>query len=203
MYRNVHFRIEAGYVWGEGMSENASKAFHDEINQLFINAGWEIIPPRFSSACPDAAKGKSKLYLHPMDVSGAIDEALIDEVKQILDKGRTFTCYHVDVYEEVYDWTDEEYTVWLDERKESIKKDLLDMFRTKRRNLFVTRDYAVIQTVKEKYHVHRLDSFVGRSTNDVEWRYVQTMFDEMVQDGCFTIAQTKNGTGYRTVVGCK
>lgn len=198
-YRNVHFRLESGYRWGIGLDQSKSEEFHEEINNLFIDAGWEIKQKEFSCACPEAEKGKNRLYLHPMDASGELQEDMVSEVEEILSKGKTFKHYHTDIYEILYDMSDEEYQSWLNERKENIEKDILEAFATKRKNLFITNTSGVIQNVKEKYHLPRVQQHINRSSNDIEWKYTRDIFEQMIKRGKFAIAETKNGLGYRTI----
>jgi hypothetical protein len=188
--------LKAGYKWGSGMSKETSIAFHNELNQLFINAGWEIKENR--SSCPEAWKGKNNLYLHPMNASGVVQEDLIPEVEKILSTGKTFEHYHTDVYDIIYDMTDEEYTDRLNCQKDDIRRDLLEAFKTKRCNLYITNTGGVISNVKQKYYIKRLSRCMVQSSNDIEWAYVANLFNEMVDEGCFVTANTKSGIGYRT-----
>jgi hypothetical protein len=197
-YRDIHFRLESGYKWGEGMEQNQSESFHEEIDRLFTEAGWEIKEKKFSSSCSEAWKCKSRLYLHPMDASGEVAVDLIPEVEQILSKGTTFKHYHTDDYREVFDMSDEEYVKYLDDNKENIRQDLINGFRTKRSNLYITYTFSVIEKIKEKYHIGRLRNHIGRSSDDIEWRYTESVFKELIESNVFVIAETKHGIGYRT-----
>lgn len=197
-YKDIHFRLESGYKWGEGMPQEQSESFHEEIKRLFVEAGWEIRGKKFNSSCLEAWKGESRLYLHPMDASGEVEISLIKEVEQILSKGTTFKHYHTDDYRELFDMNDEDYKQWLENNKENIKRDLLESFKTPRSNLYIIDTSGVVQNVKEKYHINRLRNHIGRSSSDMEWGYTTDILREMVNEGVFVTAETKNGTGYRT-----
>ena len=199
-YRNVHFRLDSGYEWGKGLDKELSENFHDEINNLFIEAGWEIREPKFSSACPNAVNGKNRLYLHPIDASGEVREDLIPEVENILSKGTTFKFRKTDIYEVLFDMSDEEYQHYLEGKRGQIEDDLLTLFKTKRKNLFVANTSAAIEKTKEKYRIQRVSEHMGRSSSDLEWRYVDKVFRDMVKQGRFDTAETKSGIGYRTKV---
>jgi hypothetical protein len=199
-YRNVHFRLDSGYEWGKGLDKELSEKFHDEINTLFKEAGWEIKNPKFFSSCPEAVKEKNRLYLHPMDASGEVQEDLIPEVEKILSKGTTFKFRNTDVYETLLDMSDDEYQQYLESKRSYIEADILALFKTKRKNLFVTNTSAVIQKVKEKYRIQRIQEHIGRSSCNLEWKYVGEVFEDMVSQGKFDTANTKHGTGYRTKV---
>jgi hypothetical protein len=202
-YRNVHFRLDSGYEWGKGMDQEQSEKFHKEINTLFKEAGWEIKNPKFSSSCPEAVKEKNRLYLHPMDASGEVQEDLIPEVENILSKGTTFKFKNTDIYETLLDMSDDEYQQYLESKRSYIEADILALFKTKRKNLFVTNTSAVIQKVKEKYRIQRIQEHIGRSSDNLEWRYVDKVFRDMVNRDKFETAETKYGIGYRTKVVSK
>lgn len=197
-YIDIHFRLESGYKWGSGLDEDKSNAFHVEIYNLFSEAGWKISGKKYDNSCYEAWMGKSRLYLHPMDASGEVAVDLIPKVENILSKGTTFKHYRTDNYRELFDMTDDEYIKYLNDNRENIKHDLINGFRTKRSNLYVTYTLNVIEKVKEKYHIDRLKNHIGRSSNDIEWRYTEDMFKELVDNNVFITADTKHGLGYRT-----
>ena len=57
-YIDTYFRIEAGYVWGEGMDEKACRRFYDEIILLFVRSGWTVVPHSIGNTV-DVVNGKS------------------------------------------------------------------------------------------------------------------------------------------------
>lgn len=197
-YRSIHFRLESGYKWGEGMEENKTNDFYDDITNLFKSCGWEIKGKRSFSSCPVVTKDKNSLYLHPMDASGELQEDLITEVEEILSKGKTFTHFQTNICEILYDMSDEEYQKYLDENKNQIESDILNAFKTKRKNLYVVQSNAVISNIKEKYHIQRIKEHICRSSDDIEWRYVSKIFNQLVNDNKIIVAKTKGGNGYRT-----
>ena len=193
-YKNVHFRLNSGY-----MTEHENRdAFFNNITSLFSSAGWDVKKDDRIGRCPEVFKGKNRLYIHPQSASGEVAEGIIPEVEDILSKGVAFKHYHTDVYETLYDMTDEEYRSWLESKKEFIKQDLLSAFITKRKNLYISNTGAVVEKVKEKYHIPRLSKHLCRSSSDIEWGYVATVLEELKVSGAFETAQTKHGTGYRT-----
>lgn len=197
-YRSIHFRLESGYKWGEGMEEDRTNDFYDDITNLFKNCGWTIKEKRSSSSCPVVSKDKNSLYLHPMDASGELQEDLIPEVEEILSKGKTFTHYNTDVYEILQDMSDDEYQIYLEENKNNIESDILKAFKTKRKNLYVVQSSAVIENIKEKYRIQRIQEHICRSSNNLEWKFVSEIFEQLLKDNKIIVAKTKSGNGYRT-----
>lgn len=194
IYRNVYFRLNSGYM----TEHENTKAFFEDITKQFVSAGWEVEKEKYSCSCPTVRKDKNRLYLHPQSASGEVTEEIIPEVENILGKGTAFKYYKTDIYEVLYDMTDDEYRSVLDSKKETIKSDLLEAFTTKRKNLFVADTSAVVMKVKERYHIPRLGSHLGRSSSDIEWGYVGDVLQELIDAGAFETAETKYGMGFRT-----
>lgn len=200
-YKDIYFRIKAGYKWGEGMEDKQKAAFYAEIQSIFESAGWNITKPKFSGCCPEAHKGISRLYCHPMDISGELAENLVTEVKELLQQGTTFEHYHTDEYETIFDMSDEAYQSYLDENKEQIQADVLKAFTTKRSNLYYDEYNAgrVLESVGKKWHIHRIQNGKNwRQANLLESKLIGSIFQTMVDDGRIVTCGVKNGKGYRT-----
>ena len=52
IYTDTYFRIESGYEWGRGMSEEKTEAFFAEIRNLFSQNGFTIEERKYGG-CPD------------------------------------------------------------------------------------------------------------------------------------------------------
>lgn len=195
-YHHVYFRLDAGYKWGEGMDPVKTEKFFDDIVKLFVDDGWAVKEARYSSSCPTVEYGKSSLYLHPMDASGAIEDNLVNHISELLTKGKTFSLNSVDVYEEIFDVSDNDYYDYLDTNSFEIMDELKKEFTTTRKNLYISYPSFIIEKVKEKYHIPRLNgNFLGRSSSDIEWKFVADLFKQMVEYGEFIIVE-KNGVKY-------
>jgi hypothetical protein len=94
--------------------------------------------------------------------------------------------------------SDEEYQKQLESKEQDIRKDLLEGFRTQRSNLYITESWKVVERVKEKYRIQRIQEHICRSSSNLEWEYVGNIFKKMVEEGKFITAETRNGKGYRT-----
>lgn len=200
-YRNVHFRIDSGYKWGsgwQGCSSESIEGFNKEIQQIFIDAGWTITLARFSSSCPNAIKGKSKLYLHPMEVGGAVEIGLIKEVEQILSNGQFFVYQETYIYGVLHDMSDEEYYAYLEAKKSDIENEIINQFKTKRKNLYITATWKPLENIREKFRVKRIDCNIGRASSDIELLYINELFIALLADGKIIESKTKSGVGYRT-----
>lgn len=200
-YKNVYFRIKAGYKWGEGMEGKQKADFFAEIQSLFLKVGWNCEHPNLSGSCPSVHKGLSRLYCHPMNISGEVSESLIEEVRGILKNGTTFEHYCTDEYDTIYDMPDEVYQSYLDEKREQIKADVINAFITKRSNLYYNEYNAgeVLAKVSKKWHIHRIQKGENwRQANMIESKFIGGIFQKLIDDGHILTSKVKNGKGYRT-----
>lgn len=195
-YFEVYFRIKSAYQGYSGFeNDEQSKAFHEEVAATFASDGWEVISGKSSCYSDTVKKDKQELYLHPMYFSGVICEDSIEHLHTLLSAPElsTFSCYHVDVYDEYKDMTDEEYLSLLYAQKDAIAAALLEVCRTKRKNLFATGN--IPDMVTRRFLVPRLGV---RKGCDKENLVVSEIFGRLIETGDIAVATTKNGRGYRT-----
>lgn len=193
-YIKTYFRIRGKYQGYEGWSsEKDAEAFVEETRNLFRRFGWEIEEGRSSGACDSAVRGKESLNLHLMHFSGVILKSSIPEIENILHEAKEFEHYHTDTYDTYYEMSDSEYLLKLRERQEEMIMDFLSLYRTKRRNLYISTDIS--GRIMKKYRIRR----VGDGETDTILNGVlQNIFDMLVARGDLIMAHTRNGPGYRT-----
>jgi hypothetical protein len=196
-YKHVYFRLDSGYVWGEGMGQNKTENFYSDILALFAAEGWTITQPYRNGSGATVANGNSSLYIHPQAVSGYVTEELIPAVSAALEHGCTFQHYATDIYETAYNWTAQQYRDYLNSKRGDINAALLEAFKTPRRNLYKF-DYNALPVVISKFHVQRLDGQNGHCTGDITEQVIREMFTALVNTGKIDQGETKNGTAYRT-----
>lgn len=204
-YKQVYFRINTPSYYHKGgvgfpTPEDSAK-FQRSTLDIFLAAGWQVegkeVKPG-SGRCNEVCKDKQKLYLHPQQISGIVDESQIKDIENILKGSDVFTLAKTDVYEEVFDLSDEEYLGVLESKREEIKKDLLVAFQTKRRNLFITSCGFAIDKVLAKHRVKRLDYSGVYTSGDIDYEFVNRLFQGLLESKKIVTATTRNGLGYRT-----
>lgn len=194
-YQEMYFYLDSDYKHGRGYSSpEAGEAFQSEISRLFAEAGWEIRAGRSSGVCDSAVKGKQDLYLHPMMVSGVMLQDEVGAVEQILQNGTTFRLREIRGVDEYQDMEDDDYRVYLESKHDEIETAILDRYRTKRRNLYVT-GYTT-SSIAKLFEIKRVQS--AHKSGDMAEGYVGQLIQELIESGKLVTAETRHGTGIRT-----
>ena len=204
-YKKVYFRTDSPlYRTNAGIgfeNQDSRNSFYSEVMKTFLNNGWQVKDEKYkiSSSYPTVIKEKQELYLHPDHFSGVVIEENITEIEQLVKNIDGLKYRWTDIYEDVFDITDEEYMNMLKSKRKYIEQDILEAFKTKRRNLYVTSSRDCINRVLNKYRIKRLTCHIGViSSNNLDVQYFSEIFEELVNKGEIVTANTKNGTGYRT-----
>jgi hypothetical protein len=190
VYVRTYFRVESGYIWGQGMPEEKCWAFHFEVIRILDAIGFKSWKKSSSGSFEGFRGGCENLYCHPQDLAGWVRKDKVDEISEALKKGVTFTLYHVDTYEEAYNYTPQELKEALEERKGPLEGTLLERFRTARRNLFKFPDLDIRTGLP--YFTHRGE------LRQVECLFIKDTFNELVDRGLITKADSNGKAVYRT-----
>jgi hypothetical protein len=102
------------------------------------------------------------------------------------------------MYEDIFDITDEEYINILEAKRSDIENDILEGYKTKRSNLYITGNTPLSRVI-DKYRIKRLCHHVGVYSNDnIDYKFIEGIFNELVKTNKIITADTRNGIGYRT-----
>jgi len=204
-YKEVYFRIETPMYYnnnGVGFkNQQDSESFHSKVLNIFLNDGWQLKEDKYKSngGCNKITKDKQELYLHPQSFSGIVLEENISYIEQLLSDSNIFELRKTDIYEEVFDITDKEYLNILESKRQEIKLDIMEVYKTKRSNLYITNNMSQIKKVLDKYRIKRLSHYIGvYSSSNIDWQYIADIFEGLVNEKKIISAQTRNGVGYRT-----
>lgn len=181
MYKYVRIRIEAGYEWGRGWSSEQAQEFYPEIKSIFNELGFTEKKEEFEISCagPTMEKGFSNLYIHPMEITGALDENLI---KTVCDKlklgGNTFSFESVYVGDKLEPWTEDDEIEYYKSIKEHIKDSIRIAFETH----CINKEY-VLDMIIERYTVKTVYRYLGSSSMDPVYKQVRACFNELLELG--------------------
>ena len=195
-YVKAHFRIRCAYNGMQGWpSKESELALKEETTAMFEEAGWSVEKGN-SSGCADTVyREKESLYLHPQDFSGVIRKDTIPEIILLLRDRQSFVYETVDLYEDFYDISDNEYLSRIEAQKQDITDLLLQLCMTKRRNLYIPAD-SVLTALEKRFRLHR----VGERYGDlILSNYLSELVQSFIEAGKLAQADTKRGVGLRTV----
>jgi hypothetical protein len=205
-YRHVYFRINTPSYYpknryGVGFStQEDAQMFQNKTTELFLNEGWEIKVKRNNYGCNTITKTKQELYLHPQSISGVVAEEDISIIENILSKSTWFNLEKTDIYESVFDITDEAYLKILEDKRNFIEQDILEKYKTKRSNLYITDSYSPLLSVLKKYKIKRLSKYIGVvCSDDIDVEFMRRIFEDLIKRGEIITNRVKSGIGYRTI----
>ena len=197
-YVEVHFRINApAYYQGSylGFTPEERDCFFCEATGIFQSLGWNVKSSNISGSCPEATRGKANLYLHPQDFSGEMMKRDVKTLAEALENHETFHLEWVDLYQTVYDMTDEEYLVYLHSQDEKIRTEILSASKTARRYSFF-REYDVACAVASKVKLMRVGEEDGRYSSGAgkTANYIVSLIPELVKEGYLVSAVARDGS---------
>lgn len=172
-YVNIYFRMNTkGYDYPSfSFTESDRKDFEEDIRKVFTALGWNCKEESHNGVCSTWCNGKSHLYLHPQNFSGEVLKNEVKAVAEALENNGAFELRWVDLYETVYDVTDDEYEAMLSEKDEEIKKAVLETCKTKRKSNFYFMS-GIARIVADRFRIKRIGednryTGLGQATNHV------------------------------------
>ena len=195
-YADAHFRVDTpayrppNYIF----EEKDKRRFNEEAAGVFARLGWTTESEAYSGACTTVRKGKSSLYLHPQDFSGAVRKTEVKAIAEALRRHRTFALEYVDLYETLYDMTDEAYYAYLDTQIERIRAEILKSSVTTRRNKYY-RDYDIANHVAAKVRLNRVGEDDGKHIGAGKTaQHIMVVIEQLIVVGRLVTEKSRNGS---------
>ena len=192
-YVNVYFRMETrGYEYPLfSFTEEDRKAFDSELEEVFASLGWKCEEEAYSGSCATWYKGKQHLYLHPKDFSGEILKNEVKQIAETLEKRSTFYLRWVDLYETVYDMTDQEYEEILSQKDEDIKISILENSKTTRISKYYYA-FDVARSLANKFRLSRIGDNDGRNYGTGQTiEHILKVIQSLIEEG-YLVSAVKN-----------
>ena len=181
-YTSVHFRIET-YDFddphGIFKTTKGKEDFDKEKIDVFKSLGWHI---KSEAYCMDVVNGNETLYLHPQDFSGIVLKRNVKKIAEALKKNNTFEIRWVDIYDTVYDITDEEYEKYLETRRDYTRKILFLGGKTKRTNKYYFKS-SLVDPIARQIRLPRIGCRSVYDPNKGAIDFVNKCIYEMVKEG--------------------
>lgn len=190
-YCEVYFRIECpAYMQGEypcNFDDDRDRiSFRKEVREILENLGWY-----FSNDSCEPTKGKSHLYIHPQNISGEMLKKEVKQLAEAFEKNQTFYLRWVDIYDTVFDITDEEYNTYLETKKDEVINLVLKNSVTTRTNKYFYI-YNVANFIADKIRLIRINDNDGRNYGvGYTAKYIIGVINELIKDG-YLVKVTQN-----------
>lgn len=174
------FSLETGYEWGKGLSHEKTDAFYKEIKEKFHEEGFDTDRTGCTSQAMYLVKGKTRLYVHPMEIGGYCETLHIPQVTAILKKGgSTFRLVKDTIAEEVYSFTDEEEMEYYRARYGTcIYRNILDAFSNRRAG-----KEDILSMMASRINVATTSHLHGIGYDSPAYRFVHEAYDRLVNNG--------------------
>ena len=194
-YVNVYYRVNTpAYNRGTNWPETDSERFDAETTAIFGKLDWFVAEARRSGSSATVQKDKSSLYLHPQEFSGVVLKNEVRIIAEALANAETFSLQWVDLYETVYDMSDEAYTAYLDSQEERIRAEVLKTAITTRRTKFI-RDYDAACHVATIVRLRRVGEDDGRYGGAGKTaNHIIGVIEKLIGEGWLVTATSKNGS---------
>ena len=190
-YANVYFRIDTQSYddMNGGWKADERETVGKEINRLFTSLGWTCSISGFNGVCSTYTKGKSNLYMHPQNYSGEVLKSEIKSVAEALEKAKTFSLRWVDLYDTVYDITDDEYEEYLKGKDKELRRCLFDMCGTTRKNKYFYA-FDVCRCLADRFRLRRIGLNDGRNYGSGQTiEHIMKVIDEMAKENLLFVKE--------------
>lgn len=200
-YVNIYFRIETnGYGYPSfSFTEQDRELFEKDIRRVFIGLGWNCKEESHSGVCATWCNGKSHLYLHPQNFSGEVLKNEVKAIAEALENNESFKLRWVDLYETVYDVTDDEYESMLSEKDVDIKKKVLEVCKTKR-TTSMYRMSSIARSIADMFRIKRVGEDDRRHTGLGQTAsHVIDIIMSLIDEGYLVKFESEDGILIRTI----
>jgi hypothetical protein len=198
-YVNIHFRIEANYYRYpyNNYTQEQQQEFSNDAAEVFEALGWNADREGKGGYCTEISQGKQHLYLHPQDFSGEVLKNNVKQIAEALENNKTFKLEWVDLYETVYDITDQEYEEYLTTKDNEIRTAIFDKCQTARTNKFYYI-FDAARSLSPDYRLTRIGLNDGRNYGSGQTiEHITKIIEQMINENY--LISTTDQKGYKLV----
>lgn len=185
-YAKVYFRIDTkrfNCMGGMFESEKDKTAFHTEIRQVFNTLDWKI--DKKIDNMMNVENGNEGLFIHPLDISGIILKKNVKQIAEALNGCKTIKIRWVDIYDDVYDITDDEYADYLETQKEKVIDYILHNYGTTRTRFYYYTN-SICSAIARRIERKRVNNDGYKwnvRTNTQAYFFIEKIIKELVNQG--------------------
>ena len=117
--------------------------------------------------------------MHPQDYSGEVLKNEIKSIAEAIEKAKTFSLRWVELYDTVYDITDEEYEEYLTSKEKEIRKSLFETCVTTRKTKYFYA-FDVCKSLANQFRLRRIGLNDGRNYGSGQTiEHIMKVIDDM------------------------
>lgn len=192
-YARVFFRIECPTYYSAGycgfQTAEQRGAFYAEAAEILDRCGYHV------AQMTDAIHSSgASLYIHPQEITGEVLKNDVRHIAEALNSAEVFSVRWVDIYETVYNMTDEAYRKYLDDHEAQTRELILNRSKTNRRDLF--KSYTdIASSAAAQIRLPRLNSEDGKHVpcSGKTYLYTCELISTMLREGYLVEATSRNG----------
>lgn len=181
-YVRVYFRIDTpSYHYSNGFdTEDNRNKWNAEASHLIESFG---ILEDCGYAVEHSKDKRAYLHAHPQEISGVVLKNDVRKITEAISSMELSSIRWVDLYETVYDITDEEYSEILTTKNDEIRSAILDVCKTTRTTKFCYVE-EVVRVLSNRFRLRRIGENDGRTHGIGQTgKHITKIINSLVSEG--------------------
>lgn len=170
-YVNMYFKIEV-------KSTIEEKEYYERMCKLFKSIGWDKYKNHDTNNALEIVNGKQHLWITELTIGGLLLRENGKKLYDLLDSEDMINMHGTELCSSIYDITDQEYTKYLDEQKDTIKSRILIMCQPSKKSKFYKAD-EVIMSVSDKFMLIRL---AADGSRNYDWEFIKSYMNKIIDN---------------------
>ena len=147
-----------GCGWG---NQEQKEQFEKKVQELTNKLGYKL---EEKSSCRYRYGKNTDIYFHPQEISGIIDAVELGRLLMYIDNDifqvikRQDGTAMVDIYDEYFDYSEQEYIQEILKKKEEIKNRIVELLKTNRKNQYKNIN-NVLSIIEREFNIKTLKGF--------------------------------------------
>lgn len=188
--KHVIFLVDSGYM------KTSSEPFYTEIKELFGAKGYTAEDTGHNTVY--LVKDRTKIYVHPNQLSGPVMKEHVYEIVNTLRLSRTFTYLKTDIGGNVYSFTlEEELSFYRQKYGHMIHERLREIFNTESKKRFIERERK--DDLARHISIETTNSYI--EYKKPAYLFINEGYNELVENG--HLIETTKKIGVADIPHCR
>lgn len=142
-------------------NQEQKEQFEKAVQELINKLGYKL---EEKSTCRYRYGKNTDIYFHPQEISGIIDAVELGRLLMYIDNDifqvikRQDGTAMVDIYDEYFDYSEQEYIQEILKKKEEIKNKIVELLKTNRKNQYKNIN-NVLPIIEREFNIKTLKGF--------------------------------------------